>query len=104
MKGDENHKLSEDAAYRRTVRAVQAVLDFDLGDGEEDFDWGFGDLLGDMHDALAAIHRARREQLARNYHETATTEEVAARLVRIAAAIDQVIDRGRELCRDGRRD
>ncbi len=97
MTFNENHRPDEDAAYRRTVRAVQAVLEFDLGDGEEEFDWGFGRLVGDMHDALAAIHRARREQLAYGVYEAASTREAAASLVRIAAAIDHTIDRGQEL-------
>lgn len=98
MRSDENHRTDEDAAYRRIVRAVQAVLDFDLGDGEEEFDWGFGRLVGDMHDALAAIHRARREHLNCGVYQTTTTLEAAKSLVRIAAAIDHTIDRGQELC------
>jgi hypothetical protein len=100
MKSDENHRPDEDATYRRTVRAVQAVLEFDLGDSEEEFDWGFGRLVGDMHDALAAIHRAGREQLACGVYQTASTREAAASLVRIAAAIDHTIVRGQELCDD----
>ena len=88
------------AAYRSISRAVQAAIEFDLGDGEQEFDHGFGRLIGDMHDALAAIHRARREQLACNLHQTTSTWEAATRLVRIAAAIDHTIDRGQELCGD----
>ena len=96
-----NKPRPDDApAFLRRVCAVQAVLEFDLGDGEEEFDEGFGELVGDMHEALAAIYRARREVWVFNHQENTSTRQAATRLVRIAAAIDRVIHRGRELTGD----
>ncbi len=79
------------------ISAVQAVIDFDIGDGEEEFDQGFGDLIDDMHDAVGALHRAARERYTDKHDEIANSWEAATKLVRIHAAVDAVIRRGREL-------
>jgi len=79
------------------INAVQAVIDFDIGDGEEEFDHGFGDLVDDMHDALAALHRAYRERYTSKHDEIANTHEAAMKLVRIKNAVEHLIARGREL-------
>lgn len=79
------------------IQAVQAVIDFDIGDGEEEFDHGFGDLVDDMHDALAALHRASRERYTLKHDEIANTHEAALKLFRIKNAIERLIVRGRDL-------
>ncbi len=79
------------------IAAVQAAIDFDIGDGEEEFDQGFGDLIDDMHDALGALHRAARERYTDKHDEIANSWEAAEKLVRIAAAVTAAIHRGREL-------
>jgi hypothetical protein len=99
MKSSKKQKPDDDGTCHGCICAVQAVLEFDIGDGHEEFDQGFGDLLDDLHDALAAIHRARREQFTSKHDEIANTWEAATKLVRIAAAVNHAIHRGRELPR-----
>ena len=84
-------------ACRGCISAVQAVIDFDIGDGEEEFDQGFGDLIDDMHDALAALHRAARERYTDKHDEIGNSWEAATKLVRIARAVEATIRLGREL-------
>ncbi len=79
------------------VCAVQAALEFDIADGDEEFDAGFGDMIDAMHDALGAIHRARREQFTSKHDDIANAWEAATKLVQVAAAVERVIQRGREL-------
>jgi len=84
-------------ACQGCVYAMQAVIDFDIGDGDEEFDQGFGDLIDDMHDALAALHRVRRERYTSKHNEIANSWEAAQKLVKIAAALYAAIQRGRDL-------
>jgi hypothetical protein len=79
------------------ICAVQAALDLDIADGEAEFDAGFGDLIDAMHDALAAIHRARRGQFTSKHDDIANTWEAATKLVQVAAAVERAIQRGRGL-------
>lgn len=97
MESDHDHAIGKDGVCMGCISAVHAVLDFDIGDGEEEFDDGFGDLVDDMHDALAAINRARRERVSCKHDDIANSWEAATKLVRIAAAVHQVIARGRDL-------
>ena len=100
MESVNDEKLhDDDGTCRWCICAVQAVLDFDIGDGDEEFDQGFGDLIDDMHDALAAINRARRGKFTTKHDEMANTWEAANKLVRIANAVFDTIKRGRELTR-----
>lgn len=96
-----------DASCPGCIRAVQAALEFDIADGEEEFDEGFGDLIDDLHDATAAIHRARREKFTRKHDEIANSWEAATKLVKIAAAVAAVaatIQCGRKLTSEVGRD
>jgi|GEM_PF-2895385 hypothetical protein len=95
----ESHTLHNDdnGPCRGCICAVQAALEFDINDGEEEFDQGFGDLLDDMHEAIAAIHRARRGQYTRKHKDIENSWEAAAKLVQIAVAVERAIQRGREL-------
>lgn len=79
------------------VRAVQAVIHFDIGDGDEEFDDGFGDLIDDMHAALAALHRAYRERLTTRHDYISSSYEAATKLVCIKNAIVRLIARGCDL-------
>lgn len=79
------------------VRAVQAVIQFDIGDGDEEFDEGFGDLIDDMHAALAALHRTYRERLTSRRDYISNSHEAATKLVSINNAIERLIARGRDL-------
>ena len=76
---------------------MQAALEYDIQDGGKDFDRGFGDLLDDMHNALAAIHRVRRERFTNKHDEIANSWEAATKLVQIATAVHRTIQRGQEL-------
>ncbi|MFM8494083.1 MAG: hypothetical protein ACKOEM_00960 [Planctomycetia bacterium] len=96
MDSNNERKLDDDEVCRGCVCAVQAVLELDLADGEEEFDHGFGDLIDDLHDAVAAIHRAKREQFTSKHDEIANTWEAATKLVQIANAVSRKIQRGRE--------
>jgi len=98
MKPHDDHDIDgDDTPCRGCICAVQSAIDFDLGDGEEEFDQGFGDLVDDLHDALAAINRARRERFTDKHDEIANSWEAATKLVRIKAAVQRAIERGREL-------
>lgn len=90
-------KYEDIAACSGCVRAVYAALDFDMADGDEEFDAGFGDMIDAMHDALAAIHRARRERFTTKHDDIANVWEAATKLVEVAAAIERTIERGRDL-------
>jgi ubiquinone biosynthesis protein UbiJ len=79
------------------IAAIEAILHFDIEDGEEEFDDGFGDLIDSMHNALAAIHRARRESLNGKHSEIANSQEAATELWRVLVAIHEVAARGRAM-------
>lgn len=93
----DDHETCADEVCPGCVAAVQAAIDFDIGDGEEEFDEGFGDLIDDMHDALAALHRAHREKYTDKHNEIANSSEAATKLVQIASAVAAAIRRGRDL-------
>lgn len=100
MATDQKHEHPDDDTCIDCVSAIGAILDLDIEDGEEAFDSGFGDMIDSMHNALAAIHRARREQFTDKHDEIANTHEAATELWRVVDAIHRTIDRGRELLGD----
>ncbi len=77
--------------------ALQAVIDVDSGDSEVDFEWAFGVLMDDLHDAVSALHRVRRERWTDRHDQIANSQEAADKLVRIRNAINEAIARGREI-------
>jgi hypothetical protein len=79
------------------VVALQAVIDFDIGDGEEEFDDGFGDMIDSMHNALAAMYRVQRSRVTDKHCGIANSFEAALELVRVASDVRKAIERGREL-------
>jgi hypothetical protein len=91
-----DHKHDHDGECPGCIAALQAAIEIDLNDGEEEFDDGFGDLLDDLHDALAAIHRRRREAYTDKHDMIANSWEFATTLVRIASAVRLAVARGRE--------
>jgi hypothetical protein len=93
---DDAHACT-DAVCPGCIEAVQAAIEFDNDDGDQDWDSGFGDLIDDLHDALAALHRLRREKWTDKHNDIANSWEAATKLVQIAAAVAATIQRGRDL-------
>lgn len=94
---DQIHTADTRVACPGCIEAVQSMLDLDLGDGEEEFDQGFGDLIDDLHDALAALNRAARERYTNRHDEIANSFEAATKLVLIKNGVECVIRRAREI-------
>ena len=88
-------KHEDDEPCPGCVLALQSALEFDIEDGAEEFDEGFGDLIDAMHDALAAIHRARREPFTSKHDDVANTFKAAKKLVRVSTLVSRAIERGR---------
>ncbi len=95
--GHDDHHTCTDDVCPGCVDAVQAAIEFDNGDGDRDWDRGFGDLIDHMHDAVAALHRLRRERWTDKHNDIANSWEAAEKLVQIAAAVAATIRRGRDL-------
>lgn len=83
--------------YRDRVDALRAVIVLDIGDGEEEFDDGFGNLIDDMHDALAALHRVARARYTLKHDPKVNSCEAARKLVRVQEAIEELVARGQRV-------
>ena len=94
-------KHEDDEPCPGCVIALQSAMDFDIEDGAEEFDEGFGDLIDAMHDALSAINRARREPFTSKHDEIANTWEAATKLVQVSALVTRAIERGRAFAPGG---
>lgn len=81
-------------ACRCCMDAIQAAVEWDMEDGEGEFESGFGDLIDDMHGAITALHRFRREVFTQEVDQSHNSQEAATRLVQVADAIRAAVCRG----------
>jgi hypothetical protein len=82
----------------KRIDALQAAIEWDMDDGEEEFDDGFGDMIDAMHGAIAELHRFRREMFFPRFDEINHARRAAQHLVRVADAIKAAASRGQSRC------